>query len=197
MNNKSRRTTIYFDPSIYQLLRLRAAESDNSVSDLANDLIKAALDVEPVNKEYSIPSSVDMRVMESDPVSVELTERVERLERRLGIPGDTLEAEIETTVLMTLNDVKERLASHSQKLKDMGVRSLAVFGSLAKQRFQSGSDIDLLVEYEQQAGLFRHIELQQELATLLQCEIDLMTARSLREELRDTILQEAVHVYPA
>ncbi|MFC1627610.1 nucleotidyltransferase family protein [Gemmatimonadota bacterium] len=196
MKDKSRRTTIYFDPSVYQLLRLRAAESDNSVSDLVNDLIEAALDAEQVNREYPNPSAADMRVHESGPGSVGLTERIERLERSIGILGDARETDSEPTVLITLADVKERLASHGQKLKELGVRSLSVFGSLAKQRFRSDSDIDLLVEYEQQAGLFRHIELQQVLANLLEAEIDLVTARSLREEMKSVILQEAVLVYP-
>ncbi len=196
MKDKSRRTTIYFDPSVYQLLRLRAAESDNSVSDLVNDLIEAALDAEQVNREYPIPSAADMRVHESGPGSVGLTERIERLERSIGILGDARETDSEPTVLITLADVKERLASHGQKLKELGVRSLAVFGSLAKQRFRSGSDIDLLVEFDHPVGLFRLIELEQYLTLLLACEIDLVTPDSLRPQMKNNILNEAIRVFP-
>ena len=81
-------------------------------------------------------------------------------------------------------------------MKELGVRSLSVFGSLAKQRFMSDSDIDFLVEFEYQVGLFRLIEVEQYLANLMECEIDLVTARSLRPEMKNEILTEAVRVYP-
>jgi len=196
MENKSRRTTIYFQPAIHRQLRLRAAGAGISVSDLVNDLIEAALDSESVDRQYSIPSAADMSIHESGPGYVGLTERIERLERSLGIPGDTHEDDNERTVLITLADVKERLASHGQNLKELGVRSLAVFGSIAKQRFRSGSDIDLLVEFDRPVGLFRLIELEQYLTLLLSCEIDLVTPDSLRPQMKNNILNEAIHVFP-
>ncbi len=196
MDTKSRRTTIYFDPAIHKELRFRAAESGRSVSELVNDLVKTALDSEPASRDYTTPTYVDGSVNESGPEYAGLTERIEKLERRLGISGDPPESDTEPAVLLTLNDVKERLAAHSQKLKELGVRSLAVFGSLAKQRFQSGSDIDLLVEFDRPVGLFHLAELEQYLAQQLACEIDLMTPDSLRPQMKSNILNEAIHVFP-
>lgn len=43
MDTTSRRTTVYFDPEIHRALRLKAAESDRSVSDLVNDAVRELL----------------------------------------------------------------------------------------------------------------------------------------------------------
>ena len=39
----AKRATIYFDPALHRMLRLKAAETDRSISDLVNDAIRAAL----------------------------------------------------------------------------------------------------------------------------------------------------------
>lgn len=39
----AKRATIYFDPALHRMLRLKSAETDRSMSDLVNDAIRAAL----------------------------------------------------------------------------------------------------------------------------------------------------------
>ena len=41
--SKSRRVTVYFEPAVHRALRLKAAETDRSVSDLVNDAVRLAL----------------------------------------------------------------------------------------------------------------------------------------------------------
>ncbi len=196
MEPKTRRTTIYFQPAIHRQLRLRAAGAGISVSDLVNEIITTAIEPGAASAEYAVSSSEPADVREPGAGYTGLTERIERMERRLGIVDDDPGIGVESEIPLTLADVKERLDSHHQRLKELGVRSLAVFGSLAKQRFRSGSDIDLLVEYEQTVGLFRHIELEQFLTLVLDSEIDLVTPDSLRPKLKNKILDEAIHVFP-
>lgn len=43
MSRASRRTTIYFDPQLDAALRLKAAYTDRSVSDIVNEAVRAAL----------------------------------------------------------------------------------------------------------------------------------------------------------
>jgi plasmid stability protein len=38
-----KRATVYFDPEIHKALRLRAAESDKSISDMVNEAVKLSL----------------------------------------------------------------------------------------------------------------------------------------------------------
>ena len=43
MSGAPKRATVYFDPQIHQALRLKAAESDRSVSELVNEAVKESL----------------------------------------------------------------------------------------------------------------------------------------------------------
>ncbi len=43
MSRESKRTTIYFDSQLHAALRLKAAHSDRSVSDIVNEAVRAAL----------------------------------------------------------------------------------------------------------------------------------------------------------
>jgi hypothetical protein len=43
MSTTSKRATIYFDPDIHRALRLKAAETDRSLSDLVNAAVSGAL----------------------------------------------------------------------------------------------------------------------------------------------------------
>jgi Predicted nucleotidyltransferases len=73
------------------------------------------------------------------------------------------------------------------------VASLSVFGSAARDRLRKQSDIDLLVEFERPVGLFTFIRLKLYLENLLGRCVDLVTPAALRPELRQQILQEAIH----
>ena len=43
MKYSNKRATVYFDPQIHKALRLKAAETDRSVSELVNDAVKMSL----------------------------------------------------------------------------------------------------------------------------------------------------------
>ena len=43
MKTSQKRATIYFDPDLHRALRLKAAETDQSVSDLVNKAVKLSL----------------------------------------------------------------------------------------------------------------------------------------------------------
>ena len=41
--NSAKRATVYFEPEIHRALRLKAAASDKSISDMVNDAVKLTL----------------------------------------------------------------------------------------------------------------------------------------------------------
>ena len=43
MKTSSKRATIYFDPDLHRALRLKAAETEQSVSELVNEAVKLSL----------------------------------------------------------------------------------------------------------------------------------------------------------
>ena len=43
MNNTQKRSTVYFDPVIHRALRLKAAETDRSLSEIVNEAVRLSL----------------------------------------------------------------------------------------------------------------------------------------------------------
>jgi len=94
---------------------------------------------------------------------------------------------------MKREEVLRVLAEHRPKLKEFSVKSLAIFGSVARDEATEASDIDVLVEFQGPVGLFTFIRLKQYLEEILGCRVDLATGEALRKEMRDEILREAIH----
>lgn len=95
---------------------------------------------------------------------------------------------------MRREEVLRILAAHRDDFTALGVRELAIFGSVARGEAEAGSDVDVLVDYEPGTRLsyFRVFELQERLEELLGAKVDLVTMGGLRSELREGILAEAV-----
>lgn len=79
------------------------------------------------------------------------------------------------------------------------IRKLAFFGSVLREDFQPGSDIDVLVEFDPmcRVGLIRLAGLQRELSALLGRPVDLNTEGFLSPYFRDEVLREAEIHYVA
>jgi predicted nucleotidyltransferase len=75
-----------------------------------------------------------------------------------------------------------------------GVKSLLLFGSVARNEATNTSDIDLLVEFSRPVGYFGLFALQDYLEELLGCSIDLGTPDSLKPSIREHVMGEAIHV---
>jgi uncharacterized protein len=86
----------------------------------------------------------------------------------------------------------EIIAEHEAELRAMGVRTLSIFGSVARDQATPKSDVDVLVEFDRPVGYFHLFDVQDRLEMFLGCKVDLVTRGGLRSELRDQILAEAV-----
>jgi predicted nucleotidyltransferase len=96
---------------------------------------------------------------------------------------------------MNRDEVLQILREYQDKLDERyGVRSLALFGSVARNEATASSDIDLLVEFNRPIGLFEFFALQDELESLLNCSVDIGTVDSLKPRVRARVLEEAVYV---
>ncbi|NER35520.1 MAG: nucleotidyltransferase family protein [Oscillatoria sp. SIO1A7] len=84
------------------------------------------------------------------------------------------------------------LNAHQEEIKKFRVKSLSLFGSVARDEAGSDSDVDLLVEFETPVGLFTFMRLQRYLEAILDCSVDLGTPNSLRPYLRESVIEEAV-----
>ena len=75
-----------------------------------------------------------------------------------------------------------------------GVKSLALFGSVARDQATSSSDVDLLVEFDRPVGYFGLFALQDHLENLFHCKVDLGTPDSLKPRIREQVMKERVYV---
>lgn len=80
-----------------------------------------------------------------------------------------------------------------------GIRRMALFGSVLRDDFAPGSDVDMLVEFEPGArvSFFDLVAVEEGLSRLLGRKVDLHQAKSLHPYLRDKVLKEAREVYAA
>ncbi|NJL46764.1 MAG: nucleotidyltransferase family protein [Leptolyngbyaceae cyanobacterium SM2_5_2] len=87
------------------------------------------------------------------------------------------------------------LANHQKTLKGFGVKSLMLFGSVARDEAQTGSDVDLLVEFDRPVGLFTFVRLKRYLEEILESSVDLGTPDSLKPHLQESVFREAVRAF--
>ena len=97
--------------------------------------------------------------------------------------------------MKTRQDIERILAQEKSRLNDeFNVRGIGVFGSYARGEEQPGSDLDLLVEFDEPIGLFRYIELEEHLSELLGVTVDLVTRNTLKPLMGKGILAEVVMI---
>ncbi|GBE15196.1 nucleotidyltransferase domain protein [bacterium BMS3Abin14] len=88
--------------------------------------------------------------------------------------------------------VLEKLKDNAGELQRFHVSALSLFGSVVRGEEGPGSDVDLLVEFNEPVGMFTFIRLKNHLEKLLGAKVDLVTPEALKERLRDRILKEAI-----
>ncbi len=96
-----------------------------------------------------------------------------------------------------LDDVLATLRTHESELRRLGVSHAAVFGSVARGEASAESDIDVLVELDQNRpmGIFEYARLKLYINEILNGVGDVVNRRTLKPLLRDSILREAVHAF--
>jgi len=87
--------------------------------------------------------------------------------------------------------LRQQLPSLTERYR---VHSLGVFGSYVRQQQRPGSDIDLLVTFDDPPGLLKFIELENYLTDLLGIKVDLVMEDALRPMIGEQILSEVVQI---
>jgi hypothetical protein len=93
---------------------------------------------------------------------------------------------------MEKEDVKSYIIS---VLKKHGVLKASLFGSYVRGEQTTVSDIDILVELEEDKSLLDLIRLEMELSQVLKRKVDVLTYGSLNSLIKDTILSEQELIY--
>jgi predicted nucleotidyltransferase len=83
-----------------------------------------------------------------------------------------------------INDIRSRFA----------VKRLSVFGSVARNKAKAKSDVDILVVFSKKATFDLFMDLKFYLEELLGTEVDLVTDKALRPEIKKAIQEELINV---
>ncbi len=86
-------------------------------------------------------------------------------------------------------------------LEPYGVKWIALFGSAVRGEATRQSDIDILVDFEEPRrkplGLFKWVELEEELGKRLGRKVDLVSNAALNKHIRPYVEKEMVVIYDA
>jgi len=90
-------------------------------------------------------------------------------------------------------EIEEILKKNKPFLKKkFHVKEIGIFGSYARGEESKNSDIDILVKFSNSVG-WEFIDLKEYLEEILNLEVDLVTIKALKPQLKDNILQEVVY----
>lgn len=99
---------------------------------------------------------------------------------------------------MSKQDIKKAVCKAMENMphKD-AIRRIRLFGSHLHGDAKADSDVDLLVDFEKDAGIgfFELFDIQDKLKKELKKEVDLVTPKALSEFFRDEVLAEAAPLY--
>ena len=90
-------------------------------------------------------------------------------------------------ILNTIKNVKNELNIAYR------VKTIGLFGSYISNKQTATSDIDFLVEFEDDADLLHYIGLSRYLEEIFNIKVDVVSKPSLKEELKQNILEEVIY----
>ena len=96
----------------------------------------------------------------------------------------------------TLTEIIDILKKHAKELKKRyGIKKMGVFGSYLRGEAKEGSDVDILVEFEQDVGigLLKFVEIENHLSDLLGVKVDLVEKSALKPRIGKHILKEVIY----
>lgn len=83
--------------------------------------------------------------------------------------------------IRSLEDIRRTLKEHMPDLAERHkIKSLGIFGSYVRGEARSTSDVDLLVEFSETPDIFKFMDLEDDLTSLLGQKVDLITRPALK-----------------
>ena len=97
--------------------------------------------------------------------------------------------------IMLREDVLKLLQEHLARLRNRyHIKTLSLFGSVARDEATADSDVDILVEFEGHVGLRGFMDCRFDLEHLLGRKVDLVMASAVKPSRRPHIDAEAIRV---
>lgn len=97
----------------------------------------------------------------------------------------------------SVEKIKSTLKKHEHILNDKyGVKEIGVFGSYVKDKAKKSSDLDILIEFQEDAdiSLLEFIALENYLSDIFGVKVDLVMKDSLKPRIGKHILKEVAYL---
>jgi len=94
-----------------------------------------------------------------------------------------------------IEEIKKTLIKLKPFLKEKyKVKEIGIFGSYVKNKQKKGSDLDILVEFDEFPSLIEFIEMENFLSDKLKVKVDLVIKGALKPHIGKEILKEVVYI---
>lgn len=93
---------------------------------------------------------------------------------------------------MRRDAVIKTLEENRKAIREFGVRSIGLFGSCARGEESATSDLDFLVELDNNT-FDAYMGLKDFLEELFECRVDLVLEGTIKPRLREAIMKEVIH----
>ncbi len=97
----------------------------------------------------------------------------------------------ESTAIRTIEDIRRLRPQIMELARKYRAHKVSVFGSCVRGEMNADSDIDFLVDFDEEYTLLDIAGLLVGLEDLMGCKVDVIDRRSLRKELREAVFREA------
>ena len=96
--------------------------------------------------------------------------------------------------MRSLADIKDKLESIKLALmQKYSIKYLAIFGSYSRNQQHPQSDVDVLVDFEENIGI-RFIDLAEDLENHLGVKVDLISRKGIKDKYFEAIKSELIYV---
>ncbi len=97
--------------------------------------------------------------------------------------------------MKNIGRIKRILENQKRYLKEKyKIKEIGIFGSYVRGEQKKKSDVDILVEFEEEPGLLTFVEIENYLSDILKIKVDLVMKDALKPVIGRHILKEVVTV---
>ncbi len=96
--------------------------------------------------------------------------------------------------MMTFDEIRKKILDNRQSIRQFGVRKIGFFGSYVRGQQHEGSDIDMIVIFDEEQHTYaNYFDLYEYVESLLDHKVDLLTPEGVSGYILPVIEKEAVY----
>jgi hypothetical protein len=96
--------------------------------------------------------------------------------------------------MRTIQEIQKTLIKHRTQLLDKyAIKSIAIFGSYARNEQTDKSDLDILVEFNENIGI-KFIDLADELEDYIGIKVDLVSRKGIKDRYYQVIKSDLIYI---